>query len=631
MAMKGWKYGSAMSADKKTWRYLSPSTLMAADPSGGEGCLRKVYYEKVKGLKPPEMQWQTLGRELHEQNENYLLTGVKNMGSLALSGLHMLPKPKTVDPRIEVEFDIAGGDLTTTPLRSRGIPIVGSIDCVHWQGTNAGTNDINDIFDPEGTVEVVDWKTTSNEKWIKSPHEVAKTLQMTTYGKWAALVHKADYVRLSHGYYITKGTKSAPRKVSLRLHKDQIDERWEYVEQLTSSLIEIAKEDDADHVPANLKACGAFKGCPHRSYCSAASHNSLAGLLGADFAASILGLDKPSDSVFTLPTTEELSRPENKQMSLLSKLQSQSKPEVKSEMQRLAAEEVDKKYPGIGEVITKLESLGLGLPTLTGEAARVYIVVRGVEPVASGELAEFPFDQPSQLVDVLAEAQTIVASRAVPGAATSAFPEDAPPAMASPPVEEVVEAKPEPVTTVAEAFEVAAGEKKPTKRGKKAAAPAEPTVTPVTTIVNITGNAPDLASQLVATMAPSTVGTSYHINVAETVAPTDTVVHSNMPKAINLFVDCIPTTNFKSFWPIVNGITERMAKEFGGSDYRTCDANGPLGFGRWKGVVSAALQAITIDGGNYLLDGATTELGMIVVEAMRSVVANSGGFIVRRI
>jgi len=634
MANAGWKHGSALSADKKTWRYFSPSTLMSGDLGTTEGCLRKVYYEKVLELKGPEQKWLTTGKDLHAENEKYLLTGDRShMTSLALSGIHMLPKPQTIDPRIKIEWEIAG-NLATAPLQAAGVPIAGFIDCIHWQGTNAGTSDITDTIDPEGTVEVIDWKTTSDAKYIKSPQEVARTLQMTTYGKWALVTHQAEWVRLSHGYYVTKG-RHTTRKVSLRVHKDQIDERWEYVEALAGSLKEAIKEDNVDKVPANTRACDAYRGCPHRSYCSAAAHNSLSSLFSSDFASALLGLDKPE--VLTVENTG----PEK--MSLLAKLQAATtpapgpKPEVALEMKRLALEEITVKYPGIGDTITKLETLGLGLPVLLGEAARVYAVIKGNAPYANGELAGFEFDDPAQLPVVLAEAEAIVAERvkngvpapvvATPVAVTSPFPEDAPPAQASPPVEELPAP---PINSAAEAIAAAASDapKKRAGRPKKVVAAPEETTANVTVVVNGTVT-PQEVNKAIET--GQSVAKTILIDSAEHV----TNVAAESSAGINLFVDCVPSCKYESFWPYVDRITKAMAKEYGGVDYRAADNDKPTAFGKYKGFLAHGLrtlaQAGEIPAGNYVLDGARTETGGVVVEAMRDIVAQSGGLLVRGI
>lgn len=602
MPQKGWKYGSNLTPDKKGWRYFSPSTLMSADPGTSEGCLRKTFYEKKMGFKPPTTEKQKLGTEIHAQNEHYLLTGERAMGPIAMAGQHMLPKPLIVDPRILVEHEIGGGDLATAPLRAGGVPITGYIDCIHWQEINQGTNDIMDAFDPPGTVEVIDWKTTSDPKWIKSAKEVARTLQMTTYGKWAVEVKGAEYVRLSHGYYVTKG-RHAPRKVSLRVHRDEINERWEYVEKLAGSLKEIIKEDDPNRVPANTRACDAYGGCFHKNYCSAYSHDSLASILGPQMAANLLGIEIPP-----VKTVEDEGN-----MSLLSKLQTPAKqevkPDVQAEMKRLALEEVTAKYPGLASAIDEFATLGLGFPTLKGEAERVYVILKEVPSEASGELAQCEFDDPANILAALEEARTIVANRAGTQAtvSTSPFPEDAPPALASPPEEK----KSEEPSTLADVVNSASA---PKKRGRPRKNP-EPT--PATTQVT---------TPPVDEIVPQTPAELPKVTVVLTEEP-----QGQTAQAINLYVDCIPSIAFESFWPIINAATDKIARDFGSKDYRISESRQDLEFGRWKGVLAALIREMNIPGGNYVLDNTMNDTCAVVIEAMREVVARSGGIMVRGI
>lgn len=289
-------------------------------------------------------------------------------------------------------------------------------------------------------------------------------------------------------------------------------------------------------------------------------------------------------------------------MSLLAKLQANTatKPSVQSEMRRLELEEINTKYPGVADSFDQLEAVGLGMPELAGEAARVYAIVKGLEGGAtfagSGELGGFTFTEIPEIMQVLVEARGIIEARGtslMPAAdPVNPFPDDAPPPLASPP-----EKKEEPVVTVEDALAVAAGEKKTkeTKEKKTKAKKADPVVE---------------VPEVEAIDQPTVVAES---------------------KAINLFVDCIPSTDYESFWPIVNEVTKTMAREFGGVDYRACDDKSPAGFGKWKGWLANGLRIIKIPGGNYLLDNAMTETGGVIVEAMREIVAESGGMLVRGI
>ncbi len=605
MSRSGWPYGSALTKDKTQIRYFSPSALTAANPDSTEGCLRRYWYEYKDGRKPPQTAAQTQGVELHEQIEAYLTTGEKNLGSLALSGLHMIPKP---GPGLQVEWDIVGGDLEKAPVRAAGVPVVGFIDLVNTRGTNQGATDITDTIDPPHTVEVLDWKSSSDPKWVKTPQEMAQTIQMTTYGKWAITVYpETEHVRLSHGYFITKG-RHAPRKVSLRVHRDQIEKRWEYVDSLAGSVIDVVKETDPNKVPGNTRACGAFRGCPHREYCTAAMHNSLAGLIGQTAAGSLLDFVK---------TPEE--RPQMT-TSLLDRLKGgvAAKVDVESEKKRLQREEVETKYPGFAATLTELGSLGMGFPKLEGEAQRVYVILNEREPDAGGELGGFTFQEPAQLYQVLEEARGIAKERGLTPAPTPAvqevslLPPDAPesnPALASegPPTEPVV-------TDAASAIEAMASDAPKKGRGrpkKGAVSPASAEATPDVEIASVSDGV---------------------VTPSEIHKPRFEETQNVIPEGqIYFYVDCIPSLPYQSFWPMVILITDAMAKRFDGADYRTTSPDGPLGFSRWKGVLAAALRETPIAPGHYVLDGAMTDTGAVVVEAMRDIILKRGGVLVRGI
>ena len=295
-------------------------------------------------------------------------------------------------------------------------------------------------------------------------------------------------------------------------------------------------------------------------------------------------------------------------MSLLDALQFKKaespKGDVKSEVRRLALEEVQVKHPKLAAQLDELEALGLGMPQLSGEAARLYGVIRDV-PVTQGaglagsgelgEIKELVVKDVKMLEAVLTEARAIAAKRKPPEApmtvadqlsvpsepVASPFPADAPAALKAPADEPAPE---QPVLTAEAAIDKIAEPKKGRKKKPDTEVKQpEPEVT------------------------PTTEGT------------------------VNLYVDCIPNVSYQSLWPIINEITAAMAKEFGGSDYRTTDPNGPLGFGRAKGVLAAAIREYKFAPGNYLLDGAFTDTGSIAVEAMREVVARTKGLLVRGI
>ncbi len=578
-------------------RYLSPSALTTADPESSDGCLRKYWFQYHEGIKEPSTKAQQIGTDLHAEIEQYLLTGTKALSSLALSGLHMVPTP---GPDLLVEYPIAGDKLETAPLRASGIPIVGYIDLIHERGTNQGTADVEDTVDPPGCVEVLDWKTTSNEKWIKEPAEMASTLQMISYGRFVTTINPdVEHIRLSHGYFVTKG-KTKTRKVSLRVTPDHIEKHWTKIERLAAAIKDVAVETNPDKVPANLRACSAYRGCPHANYCSAAMHNSLADIVGHSMARQLLANAPKED------------------MSILDKMKKPS-PAVQAEIDRLKAEET-----AASPIVTmraKIEAYGLGFPALGGAAALAHAkamnqTLDGSGYAGTGELAEYTIMEVSDLNEVLEDVAKIVEERAKAPAgvkAPVAVQESAP----------IVAEEPAVTAEVATSVPSLLPPDAP-KRGR----PKKPA--PLIENNTSTGEQHAIVFELSAEPAPSSTTVVNVQNVASA-ARTETFAtgyNAIVSSAINLFVDCVPSCQAESFWTIIQKVTTNMNEFYKCDDYRSSDHK-DLSFGKGKGILSAMIKAIPIPPGNYTLDGATTETAQIVAEAMREVCAKSGGLFVR--
>ncbi len=583
-------YGKAIGPEGL--RYLSPSALTTADPDSSDGCLRKYWYAYHEGIKEPSTKAQQIGTDLHAEIEQYLLTGTKALSSLALSGLHMVPTP---GPDLLVELPIAGNKLATAPLRVAGIPIVGYIDLIHERGTNQGTADVEDTIDPSGTVEVLDWKTTSDERWIKSPQEMSSTLQMVSYGKFVTVINPdVEHIRLSHGYFVTKG-KAKTKKVTLRVTQDHVEKHWVKIERLAAAIKDVAKETNPDKVPPNLRACSAYRGCPHATYCSAAMHNSLAEVIGLSRAKELLATKEPKED-----------------MSILDKMKKPS-PAVQAEIDRLKAEEAASSP--IVTMRAKIEAYGLGFPALGGAAALAHakamnMTLDGSGYAGTGELAEYTIMEVSDLAEVLEDVAKIAKERADLSALEAA------------PVEPVAEATSVPSLLPPDA----------PKRGRprKPVVISAPSLELAEAVIAEAAATAALVFELSPEPAPSST-TVVNVQNMASAARTETFAtgyNSVASPAINLFVDCIPSCQAESFWTIIHKVTANMAEYYKCDDYRSSDHK-DLSFGKGKGILSAMIKAIPIPPGNYTLDGATTETAQIVAEAMREVCAKSGGLFVR--
>lgn len=642
MSRPPWPYGRTI-VDGEL-QFASPTSLTLADPDS-EGCFRKFWYQVLRGIKSPPTKSQQIGVDLHAEIERYLLTGEKRLSSLALSGLHAIPDP--IPPGapagtkpgsdLGIELDIGGGSLAVAPVRADGLPVVGYIDLVHERGTNKGTDDVLQAFDPPNTIEVIDWKTTGDKKWIKSPNEMARTIQMTTYARWAFTVApKAEHVRLSHVYFVTRGAAHA-RKVSLRVVREPIERRWEQIEALARTLRHVARETDPDKVPANLNACGAYGGCPAREVCTAAMRQALADFVGPVEADKHFPKEHKDDMGLTLLDQirqKAAAKPEIQPATVVSpaaptgdlpaaqlssgfggvvhgndaakKAAEEAAAKQKAEAEALARlqaeEEATRALVQFTEALQALEALRCGLPQLSGDAAALYAKVKNHAPAAgfagSGHVGQINVSDVATMQKLAAEVLEAVRSGAlVPE------PEKAAPAAPTAPIggllsPETPASKPAAAAPALPAIEGAPAdappaEKPATKKGKKAkeelaSVPASPT--------------------------------------ASMPSPLPVIV----PDAINLFVDVlIDQPIATSFQPILDKACTDLCTKFGAADLRCAPDQTPLAFGKWKGALTAYLREIEVPPSTYVLDTQGSEIAQVAAEAMRLRCRQTGGIFLR--
>lgn len=264
--------GHAVDPETRVLRYLSVSALDKADTRPGRGgCWRRWWYKYPGGMgqidRDANAEAKKKGDILHAEVAEYLKTGRMTLGPLALKGRHMIPPPGA-DLLVEHE----GGGPQGSHLMCGSIPMTFKIDLTHARGWNWGGQDVTQVRDPAGTVEVCDWKRKGKDKakngrsLLLTPEELHDTIQMSGYAMWVAAVeHRASLVRLSHGYFVE--SPAYGRKVT-KLHViDDCAKTWEYVEGLGRTLAHVAKETDVAKVPGNRAACDSFGGCPYRDVC----------------------------------------------------------------------------------------------------------------------------------------------------------------------------------------------------------------------------------------------------------------------------------------------------------------------------------------------------------------------------
>ncbi len=132
---------------------------------------------------------------------------------------------------------------------------------------------------------VGDYKTTSDFRYMKTPEELANSVQMMTYAKWAIgpTGLGSDQVRLLHIYARTKPpfSRSSIRNESAIVGINEIDTFWGKTLDTVKEMQQTASCGSPDDVEANGALnghCEAYGGCPFRERCGITKESGIKGL-----------------------------------------------------------------------------------------------------------------------------------------------------------------------------------------------------------------------------------------------------------------------------------------------------------------------------------------------------------------
>lgn len=265
-------------------QYLSPSGMSKYDHDQMGGCALKGWLHYVKGLKEPFTNANKTGTIVHKEFQTHLETGEMCLGPIALTAKQFIPKRRK---HLEIEHRMHKGLLT-----AGGINTVGEIDVLDlgWQGEILTVNEDGDEVTEYSTVEVLDWKSTSNvQAHSKAADELMGTIQMPLYGAYAlARDPEAEFVRLSHVYMQTRGNPD-PRKNTVRVSRRDIESRWVEIESISRTIQGYVAETDHTKIPQNRNSCMSWnKRCMHSdTFCAKGVPQSIDDIFGVTKASQL--------------------------------------------------------------------------------------------------------------------------------------------------------------------------------------------------------------------------------------------------------------------------------------------------------------------------------------------------------
>lgn len=611
--------------------WTSATGITTADTQSYGGCLRKWFYDQVEERKAPPTKAMLGGTELHTEIENHLRKGDRLFSPLALAGRSFIPHP---GPNLFIERPIH----FTTKV---GVDIYGHVDLYNNRGEHIdASGDL--VRDPPWSFEVKDWKTTSDFQYTKSERELAENIQLTTYAEagfrlWPDLEH----AWLTHVYFRTKGRPES-KLVTVYRNREQIAGRWEYAEGVVRLMADAAREPTAETVPANVKACDAYRGCPHCKICSAYGKTSL------DNLYSKIADDFTKDqTVGILANNPNLMQPQPDMRTQLANEEAQ----MRAQQQQLQAP--PNQTQAIAAACARIMSHGRGFPTIAGNASVPYSMTLGLnQPVAPGyvftgqgglagitlsEVAHFEqlakelddqrAQQPTQVaaqqlvqappapvqnftqqvqqayVQATQQPQLVGVAQSVPGSTMSLLPPNAP---VSQPQLAAEAPKPAVDPNAPPAEEPKKGRGRPKKSQDatpEGAAAAQPTTSP--------SPGATVMSAPPAT-APST--------------PAEAYSDAGIPLCVlvNARSDSFPTKSLAGYVDYINReLAKRYCVDNQGKptlqDVRCAPKESPLAFGGWKGAVREVVKNDPPTPAAYHLDTFMDDLNEAVADALRIV------------
>jgi len=546
----------------------SPSALNTANTDDPYGCPRKYWYGYVKDIREPMGEDAAKGVKIHKEIETYLKNGKKALSAIAMSALKYYPSPG--DTNLELELEVA----PTECFEVAGIPVLMYIDCVSPYSRYLDTMGAYHE-DPSSTVEVIDWKSKGNLDYALTNQQLLDTVQMGMYGAYALRRYDAQHVRLSHVYLQTKGKKRASKSTILA-DREIIAKKWPKIEALGRDIIDYAKETDVNKIPVNLKTC---KRCFYGNICPKDTQHTIEMVFGKALDMSLLPQTPVLDTAAHLANlqAEEAVTP------------SVTVPE------------------GFAAALAFIQVNDYGTPGLKGDAYKVACAAHGVAPAASGaspgegKAGAVTFDDPNNVVALAHEVAGHVGTPFVIPAPV--LPADAP---ASKP-----ELAAEPVVGFSD---------HPAGFGIADPVPAPPVSTPteakpVDTHIE-TSN--DNLGRCMAAVDSGKWGPIKKPDVIEgfkellAKADSTAIAPAACPQTapaqgVEVYIDCQPSEG-TDLAPQVEALAKALCDKYACQDVRLADAQSDLGYGKWKGIITAYFANLTLEPGAYYLNARGNEI-----------------------
>jgi len=236
-------------------------------------CKRIIGFEYVEGKKPPPSPKQEFGLDVHSNLEKWLSKGKSPdktyAGEVAAQAIkkNLLPTPSSA-LLVEHKFQLPINDTVFT----------GFIDCL-----------VPPRFDENP--EVIDHKTTSATKYIKTLEDLKKDPQALGYSAYTALKYSYPLIDIRWIYYVASNPQNGKRQpagvravqLTFNVSSEEFLEEWDLFEYDLKVIARIRNEKMKGlDLPPTVGSCSAFGGCPYQGICNLGPQEVLTAAIEAD-------------------------------------------------------------------------------------------------------------------------------------------------------------------------------------------------------------------------------------------------------------------------------------------------------------------------------------------------------------
>jgi hypothetical protein len=222
-------------------------------------CKRQMAFNYlVDGMKQPPSVAQLRGIELHDTLEKIAKVNQGDRPAFAIPKEHQIYVNEVeAQGHLPAPGENALIEHWMTMPTQFGIPFVGKIDLVRHQ-----------IKPPR----LIDYKTTSDVRYMLTPAEVHEDVQTNVYAHY--LFEEGLQEPLIGGLLYIEMPKTLPKKVKVKviprlidLTRRQSTAVWDRIQPVLEEILEVAELDHPNDVEPNTAICTKYGGCPYRNEC----------------------------------------------------------------------------------------------------------------------------------------------------------------------------------------------------------------------------------------------------------------------------------------------------------------------------------------------------------------------------